>query len=112
MKEPSQSTIIAVLLSQYNQSRTSGHRHGYHVVAMDAETLCRLGRAMNRVCEAECNYGQTDKTEARFMRLLAKAESIAADYGLLCSSQRDPRGPCLRVGVMPDCKNGHGFACL
>lgn len=112
-KEPKQETIIAATLSRFRQGTPARKTPGDYAVACDAAELCRIGRSLTRLAEYQCsspNYGERE--EKRFMRLLAKAESIAADYGLLCSHSHDPRGACLRIGTDDETRRHTGTACL
>ncbi len=111
MKDPKNETRIAAILARVSDGKTP-HYSAYSIAA-DAETLCRIGRSLNRLAEFQCNsphYGERE--EKRFDRLAAKAESIAADYGYLCETSHDPRGACLRLCDENTINRGTGIACL
>lgn len=113
MKEPKQATIIAALLTRFRKSTPERHTPGDYAIAIDAESLCRLGRTLNRIAEAKCNgYGDAAKHETRWQRVATKARDIAESYDLSVSVQGDPRGACLRIGTKADCERESGVACL
>ncbi len=58
----------------------------------DTDELQRISRALGRIGERQCNEDVGDTLDKRERNLLAKAEKIAAKYGLRIYHQSDPRG--------------------
>lgn len=89
-------------------TRAEGGAHNINLVAIDAGTLLRIGRAIAGLALKQCNYGLTDRDEKRWENLKRDASAIASTYNLTITAHGDPRGFVLRLHGDDIYRNGWG----
>jgi hypothetical protein len=61
-----------------------------------AHELVTLAARYSRVCEYECNYGQTDKTQSQKLKLANRIGAISREnFDVPSEYSGDPRGYCV-----------------
>lgn len=68
-----------------------------HGIALDAGRMLAIGRMLQSLGVARCNYGLTPRQEKRDENLEKEAQRIAAFYGLKARAGGDPRGYVLNL---------------
>ena len=82
-----------------------------YVAALDAAMLTQIGRRLNSMAAANCNYGSTPRRDNAARKLAAQAATIASWYGCTTDCDGDPRGFVLRLhgSSVPNNNFGDGF---
>lgn len=96
---------IAVHACRPRTVRGARYRVGAFRAANACDRLQRLARSLNRIYVDMCNgtIGDSewildqDKAERHASRLEARAVATGRDIGVIVTTQRDPRGPAIRV---------------
>ena len=60
--------------------------------AAQIDRMCEISRATQRLNEAACNYGLTDRQQKRADKLDNEMREICASVGLVVYCNGDPRG--------------------
>lgn len=119
MKRVDQWEVVAAVARHVSETRpTSGKTHcaSAYRIALDLDKLARIARSLDRLNTDACNIPvracyscehDTHETSAshtprrchyaRVERLEKRAELIGTELGCVVSTQRDPRGPAIRV---------------
>lgn len=100
-----------MLLTTQDAERLRDYAHALirrcpSVDVADALLLIPVGRQLHRLYENACNYGLTERQEAREASLRRKADEIAEGFGARIYHQTDPRGWSLYVLFPNDVPEG------
>lgn len=116
MKRVDQWETVAAIADHVNEHRNQGGYMSAYAIAVRLDKLARIGRTLDRLHTAACNDrikickwcrdgvsfhqdGHIPKIchFARVESLEKRAEKIGAELGCVVTTQRDPRGPAIRV---------------
>ena len=80
-------------------------------IATKIDEMRKLERQVRRLNELACNVELTERQENRREKLENDYASLAASFGLFAETQRDPRGPALKLHDRPeDMQSSSGVA--
>ncbi len=75
----------------------------------DVATLRRNAKALQRLAEADCNYGLIPRQETRRDSLADQCKQIANAYRLNCHTSGDPRGAVVKLADPMQQAHGDSF---
>lgn len=104
--------FIAATIALHGK-QADGDGFNAYQAARVAESLTRRATSIHSLCEADCNYGLSDRQEKRLEALCASFTAIAEASGFVATTGGDPRGACAYIavaGVRGDDMGERGFA--